>query len=351
MVASPLSSNLLSEPYELSNGISIRNELPIQWDDAIVNDVIPQFEREDLRNTNLWLCVSDHEEQPVGYDFRALYTKARHALWALQILCPNGAMNLYLELEESSGGFRNSGTSAQKALCKTRIGNVSRINETSFERDFDAVYEMVSRAYTEKVVRLQNPIVILEHGMQIGEPMLGTLLFTMGLDMLVMAGDCRNFVARLGGFLGPTNRVFPENYILERQAKLCVEEILPDIYGMRNIVAHGQQVPLDPYRTPYALKDVNGNPMDFDESLFGDIVLQATLFLLTSALRKVALDGLFDEVADEATWKQKMSLFERRWSDLASDDIRRRLRKDGCSPRPIVNGVAPQQGNGDYRIM
>ena len=81
-------------------------------------------------------------------------------------------------------------------------------------RRFDAVYQGIRRADKDKLVRVQNPVLLLEHGQQIGNAPLGNLMYVMGLDVLFMAGESANFVPRVAGFLGLDTLLFPVKQVL-----------------------------------------------------------------------------------------------------------------------------------------
>ena len=176
-----------------------------------------------MDNAPFWLCAAQEYERvgPVTGD--ELYTKARNAALALQILSPSGAMHIFLKFQRMDAGYDNIGARHQMELCTTLLGKFVSAERLGLEVEFPAVYGGVSRAFREEVVRLQNPIILLEQGMQACHPSLSTLMFVMGLDMVFMAGGIDNFMRRVGGFLGVNSFVFPVLSILERQPAAVVE--------------------------------------------------------------------------------------------------------------------------------
>jgi hypothetical protein len=188
------------------------------------------------------------------------------------------------------------------------------------EKDFEAVYTGISRAFAAKVVRFQNPVILLEQGMQTGHVSLGTLMFVMGLDMIFMAGGIDNFMKRLGGFLGVDSYVFPPVSSLDLQPNTRVRDVLHDLYDFRNIIAHGLEIPEIPYRQKSDLISTEGQRINYEDYYRTELLLDSALFLLTTSLRKIFTENLFDEVKDLGKWKVKMGLYEHRYKDAGGPE-------------------------------
>jgi hypothetical protein len=318
LVATPLKYSAVKRPYSFSDGISIRELSPILWDISIAKTFISTHDREELADTKYWLCASKEAEHGYADICDDLYDKAMYAMSALQIICPSGSRNVFLNFVRTEQGYDNVASRLPKELCSTLIGRITFVEDLGFARDFEAVYSMVKRAFTERVVRLQNPILLLEHGTQIGNVNLGALMFVMALDMLMMAGQKVPFVERLGGFLGPRSYIFPPDSIMHRQPAVKVQDVLTDLYELRNIIAHGQEIPKSPYRQKYDLLDCSGGPINHDDYHYAELMLESGLFLLTGALRKIASEGLFDVARDEANWRIKLRQYEHCWRNNAT---------------------------------
>lgn len=318
LVATPLKSSAVTRPYTFADGISIRELSPIPWDISIAKALISSREQDELASTHYWLCASKEVEHVHGAVGDDLYAKSMHAMSALQMICPSGSKNLFLKFAHTEQGYDNVGSRHPKELCSTLIGRITFLEDRDFAQDFEAVYSMVKRAFTEKIVRFQNPILLLEHGMQIGNVNLGALMFVMALDMLMMAGEKVPFVERLGGFLGPQSYIFPPDSIMHRQPAVKVQDVVADLYDFRNIIAHGQEIPRSPYRQKYDLLDDKGGRINHDDYYYAELMLESGLFLLTGALSKISVEGLFDTVCNEATWRSKLRLYEHRWKSDAS---------------------------------
>jgi len=172
----------------------------------------------------------------------------------------------------------------------------------------------VQRAFEENAVRLVNPVLLLEHGLQINHPYLSMLMWVMGLDMLYMAGEKQPFVDRISGFLGSKTLVFPR--LLHQQPRLTIGEVLNDLYDLRNIVAHGREIPRNPFLEKFNIVDSNGHNIDLIGYTYSLVLMESALFLLTESLRKIMKQGLIDTVRDDARWKQKLKV------DARLDQIR-----------------------------
>lgn len=234
---------------------------------------------------------------------------------AFQIICPTGAKNLFLKFQRTTIGYDNLGSHRPKELNNTLLGRIVSPEQQGLETNFNAVYSGVHRAFTERIVRLQNPILLLGHGAQIGNVNLGALMFVMGLDVLFMAGESNSFTKKLGGFLGLDSFVFPPTSLVHMQPRSLVGDVLENLYRFRNILAHGQEVPKVFFREKYDLVSTEGDRMNYDDYYGAELMLESGLFMLTAALRKIFLEGLVDEVKDLATWRGKMKVYEHRYTN------------------------------------
>jgi hypothetical protein len=319
LVATPLKYSAVSRPYEFADGISIRELPSIRWDVSIVKGFISEREREDLANTRYWLCAAKEYEHVFGDVGDELYDATHHAAMALQIICPIGAKHIFLKFQRTSEGWDNIGSYHPKDLCSTLLGRITHLEHQGLTH-FDAVYAGIRRAFAEKLVRLQNPILLLEHGMQIGNVNLGSLMFVMALDMLFMAGEISPFMQRVGGFLGLDSLVFPPESLMNYQPETTVREMLNDLYDLRNIIAHGQEIPKQPYREKRDLISTGGQRINHDDYYYAELMLESGLFMLTTALRKVFTEGLFEDVADPEKWRLKMRTYEHRYKEAGGPD-------------------------------
>jgi hypothetical protein len=318
LVATPLKYSTVSKAYAFSDGISIRELLPIRWDVSILKGFISERELADLVNTRYWLCATKQYQSVLGDVSDELYDAAHHASIALQIICPTGAKHTFLKFQQTQTGWENIGSCHPRELCSTLLGRITRPEDLILAQDFDAIFSGVRRTFTQEVVRLQNPIRLLEHGMQMDNVYLSTLMFVMALDMLFMAGRIAPFIGRTAGFLGLQSLIFPPDSLMKYQPRITVGDVLKDVYSLRNIIAHGQEVPKHPYRQKYDLISTDGDRINEQDYYYAELMRESGLFMLTSVLRKVFCNGLFDDIADHKKWRSKLNLYEQRYKDGVS---------------------------------
>jgi hypothetical protein len=327
IVGTPLKHSVASQPYAFADGISIQKVSPILWDIFIARGYISQHDRDYLSEDRFWLCAKAEAQSEHDGVAQQLYEKARQAAYALQIIAPCGGKNVYLQFRNTGKGFDNVGACHPHEACVTLLGKSLRAERLGLAGDFEKVYAGVRRAFTEKVVRIQNPILLLEHAQQIGNIPLAATMCTMGLDMLFMAGKINPFVSRLGGFLGLDTFVFPSyGFDCEppHQPAVRVREVLADVYLFRNIIAHGHEIPKTPWRQPQALLTTEGHSVNYEPIYRVDLMLESSLFFLTTALRKTLTENLFEDVADTNKWRAKLKVYEHRYKDAGGAEISER---------------------------
>lgn len=306
IVATPLTRSYISKDYKFSNGISVRSLSPILWDRSLTNEFVSKREKEELINTVRWLCVSKLSEDPHGTGDE-LYETCVRAMYAMQIICPSYRKNIYLEFQVTDQGLDDVGSHHLKEMSSTLMGRLIRLEEQKFEEHFEAVCQGVERAFQEKIVRLQNPILLLEHGMQLGNYVLSTLFFVMGLDMIYMAGESKNFCDRINGFLSPTTLIFPPAFH-GLQPKYQVAEVVSDLYEFRNHIAHGREIPKYPFREKHDFLDLSGQQINSNDYHYGELLCDSALFLLCKTLRKIFVEELVDEIRDVPKWRRRLRM-------------------------------------------
>jgi hypothetical protein len=313
-VATPLNSSAVRAEHQFGNGISIRAISPILWETAVSKRYLSEHQRDKLSDVRYWLCASDEYPDGVNDVGHELYDKAIQAALAAQIICPTGAKHTFLKFQRLSDGYDQLGGQHPPVLCRSLLGKLIALEDRGFHQDFDSVYAGVARAFAEKTVRIQNPILLLEQGMQNSNPYLATLMFVMGLDMLFQAGKIETFTSRLGGFLGLDTFVFPVLSVSGIQPATIVRDIIHDVYELRNIVAHGQEIP-ESYRRKINLLGTNGEQINYVDYGWVDLIMESALFMLATTLRTLFIDGIFEEVKDPQKWRSNMALYEHRFKN------------------------------------
>ena len=107
-----------------------------------------------------------------------------------------------------------------------------------------------------------------------------------------------SFVAaeRIKFFLGPKTSIYPPGELssVYTNPNLSVEDVLGELYCLRNHIAHGDRVP--PY---YFQQPGRQNILDGSISKF-DMLLEATSFVIRHSLLKILRGNLLDKFADAA---------------------------------------------------
>src|SRR5262249_14269477 len=102
--------------------------------------------------------------------------------------------------------------------------------------------------------------------------------------------------------------------------RTIVRDVLRDLYELRNIIAHGQEIPKQPYREKHDLVSTDGHRINHADYYYAELMLESGLFMLTTALRKVFTEGLYQDVADPEKWRLKMRLYEHRYKEAGGAD-------------------------------
>jgi hypothetical protein len=163
----------------------------------------------------------------------------------------------------------------------------------------------LNQAYDQRIMRLVNPVELLFHGLRANNEYIGPILWTAGLDMLLMAGGAGQFETRAVSFLGSTTFVFPPDYA-GRQLSYTVKDLAKEVYEFRNVTAHGQHV-TGRYLDVENLKYLNGTvdtPLSprYRYQFLGD----AAASLLCSVLRKVFIEDLLAPAKTDNAWRTRL---------------------------------------------
>ena len=309
LVATPLRSAMQAE--SLPSDLAIREIKPILWDLAAKPAPFSEEERNLLSTTHYWLAASKTVENwALDANDQSLYDKVHRAMYAWQILWPSSSVHVYVKFRETPEGFDPIGYVHFPKLTVPFVAGTMNRDEDQLKTDFPAILEGVNRAFDSCIVRLQNPILLLEHGLQTNNVYMSMLMWVMGLDVLLMAGNIGPFIDRLEGFLGRTAYVFPPVYSPARQPRLTVAELARDVYELRNKIAHGAEIPKNPFRLEHMLEDTKGLQVNWETNVYAMTLQNAALFLLTGCLRKIFLSHLTDDVGNERTWKTNLKAFE-----------------------------------------
>lgn len=104
------------------------------------------------------------------------------------------------------------------------------------------------------------------------------------------------------------------------QPNTTVREVLHSLYDLRNFIAHGQEVPKKPYRERHDLVSTCGRRINQVDYYYANLMQESGLFMLTTALRKIFTEDLFEHVADPRGWRSMMKTFEHRYEGASGPD-------------------------------
>lgn len=306
-VATPLTRGGFSRPFKFELGVSIRSISPILWDRSVIAQQFMSLEeRKEMSEAPFWLAI-DEPEKMLSPELGDRYTPIKRALSSLQIIHPVGAKNAHLGFRQVPGGLEPVHSCHPQKLKPTLFSKFLRLDQAMFEKAFNQIHYGVIRAERERIVRLQNPIVLLELGMQADHPYISTLLWTMGLDMLLMAGRPTPFCSRIKNFLGSSTPVFPAMFTW-RPTPSCpsitVSDVVKDLYALRSEIAHGHKIPPS-FGTEFDLTGSEGETI-VASLQYSQILSEAALFLLTSCLYKVFTMNMVDEVKSDSHWRKRL---------------------------------------------
>jgi hypothetical protein len=110
--------------------------------------------------------------------------------------------------------------------------------------------------------------------------------------------------------LGGTAFVFPPVFSPARQPRPTVADLARDVYELRNKIAHGAEIPKNPFRLEHVLEDTKGQRVNWDTNVYAMTLQNAALFLLIGCLRKIFLSHVTDDVGNERNWKTRLKAFE-----------------------------------------
>jgi hypothetical protein len=192
-----------------------------------------------------------------------------------------------------------------RPLKTTRWGRMI-VSEPIDVNAFTAVTAGVQEAFQKKIVRLQNPLYLLELGEEANNLHVRVLLWVTALDALVMAGNLKTFERRMCNLLGRQTFVFPAMVSLP-QPQYTLGDVVCDLYELRSEIAHGGRI-RERFRKAVGFEDAQGNLIDGYERNYQrrQILEEAALFLLCLAQRTVFTNNLTDVVADEGRWRKHL---------------------------------------------
>jgi hypothetical protein len=308
LLLSPL-PNWKGDEQPITGGISIRKLDPVER--RTVQASQPLLDHHDIGEAArdaYWLCYEfDNPHPPDNVRFRRRQEAASklmlHAMYAIQILAPIGAPNLFLQYRKAGDGWELETSQRRQAFLETVWGSACPVPD-SFGAEVPALLERVRQAFQKPVLRLQIPVWLLEQGMGAPDRHIRILLWATGLDGITRSGNTAAFAERLCGLLGPQTRIFPAD-AAGRQPKYRVIDVVEDLYQLRNEMAHG--LPFhEKFRKTRGFLGDGDLPIsaDFANYRYDHVLEECAIFLLSRALKEILLRNCIFDVQTR-TWREQ----------------------------------------------
>ena len=213
-----------------------------------------------------------------------------HALYAVQILLPAGASNLFLLYRQTESGPYLISSEHRPAYIGTAWARLCEA-PAGFAEDIPVLLARVRDAFQKPTLRLQIPVWLLEQGLSAPDRHIRILLWATGIDGVTRAGGVSAFRDRLCSLLGSDTEIFPAN-ALGCKPPYRVAEVAADLYLLRTEMAHGL-----PFHEKFrrkrgliaAAEDSAAMPIELINCRYDQVLEECAAFLLCKALREVFL--------------------------------------------------------------
>ena len=270
-----------------------------------------------ILQTTHWLCIeSDGEQYDASMRLTESATDLRTAMLAFQIWAPKGWMGTIINAElTDAGSLRVANVQRPEPYATTRWGELLSLKNLSVE-ELGKLIDGVRSAIEAESTESRNPFQYLEIGLQTAFHHLkaGALLWMIGLDSLLAAQGEALFASRLCRLLGADTRIFPDDRV-GRRPVYTVGGVAADIYQMRNQIAHGDRI-REAYleKSNFRFDPPEPEYLRIGECTHQSVFLEAALFALVAALRKVILDGHLELLRRPRAWKKYLGGENRSWT-------------------------------------
>ena len=266
---------------------------------------------DDVAVRGCWLCYqfeNPHPADNVRHRRRqeAAIKLMLHGMYAIQILVPIGAPNLFLLYRHTSDGLALESAQHRPPYIGTAWARLAAA-PASFAEDIPLVLERLHTVFQQPILRLQIPVWLLEQGLVAPDRHIRILLWATGLDGITRSGGVCAFSERLCGLLGGHTAVFASDRE-GRQPHYRVAEVAEDLYLLRNEMAHG--LPFhEKFRKTKGFLDCNGQPIaeQFADWRYDHVLEECAGILLCRALREVFVRNVAFDV-HTGCWAEQCGL-------------------------------------------
>jgi len=284
-------------PQEITDEIRIRRLAADERSAVEASDaLLRHHEIDDTARGGHWLCYefeNNHPPENVRYRQRqaAAFKLMLHAVYAVQILMPIGAANLYLLYRRSENGLTLDNSQRRHLLTGTAWARLCDV-PGSFADEVPVVLRHVRDAFQKPTLRLQIPVWLFEQGLIAEDRHIRILLWATGLDAVTRSGGIAAFSGNLCSLLGAGTNVFPSS-ATHGTPRYKVVDVAEDLFRLRTEMAHG--LPFhEKFRKKQGLLAGDGHPVseEFANCRYDQVLEECAGFLLSSALKEVFLrDG------------------------------------------------------------
>lgn len=270
------------------------------WGEILSRQDIREFGR-----TERWLAYDFSD--PPGSRTSDPEERLGNTVMALQVAAPVGCDHFVMFTKTLDSRFADLTLHVRNRLHScgwARLLGQSGITSSQLLNVVNAIL----RCIQEKQTRFVNPLRLLENGLYSSEPYMQTLIWVMGLDGLLMAGNSKEFVRRLCRLLGSSTPVFPA---LPNGGIVCrsytVERLAGEMFDLRSEIAHGRPIsekfwrPLPDIETGFYEIAYQGMPT------LRNVLAEGALLLLCRALRTIILDNLSPTFSCIKTWREYLT--------------------------------------------
>jgi hypothetical protein len=212
----------------------------------------------------------------------AAFKLMTHAQYAIQVLAPVGAPNVFLLYRKTPDGLALETTQQRLAYLPSIWGGLAEA-PAEFGAHIPTILAQVREVFQRPILRLQIPIWLLEQGLGAPDRHIRILLWATGLDGLTRSGGVVHFGERVCNLIGGESYVFPraEGHY---QPELCVKDVAHDLYQLRTEMAHGL-----PFHVKFRQKC--GLSVEFPDWRYDQVLEECAVFLLCGAIRETLLHG------------------------------------------------------------
>jgi hypothetical protein len=310
LLLSPL-PNWQGSEQKVTEGMAVRRLDPIERQAVEASEsLLDHHQIGEAPRDAYWLCYdfeNCHPPDNIRYRRRqeAAFKLMLHTMYAVQILAPIGAPNLFLLYGKTDDGLKLESSQRRQVFLETVWGRACPI-PSSFGDEVPVLLERVRHAFQKPVLRLQIPVWLLEQGMGAPDRHIRILLWATGLDGITRSGSTAAFAERLCELLGAESRIFPADGA-GRQPRYRVADVVEDLYQLRNEMAHGLPFHEKFRKTRGFLAD-DGRPIaaDFANYRYDHVLEECAIFLLSRALKEVLLRNCLFDVQTKR-WREQDS--------------------------------------------